>query len=367
MATAGGGMAAPCWVLRCCSCRLFQAQQAKRSAKWSCSVCGQRQALLKVYGRGSGRDCRHHVQKLNSLQAEAEEAIARTARCIEECVNDNEKTAAHGEESSVQQEGRVEVSRWSKYLDKDSEDQEEEEESTEGQQFCSWRKNAVEKQRKQQKRFLYSDVQEHSEENGAFQLAYQAKKHKKCSVAVPDQGDGDAVSADSTVPAVCQAVVPQENTQPPTACTKPSKWEKFLSCSDHSENAARVTLSPQDGSGTLGQHSTTAVSTATRYSEQAQSALPPNKGFKFKKSNISTEQLALEPPGSMLPSISCSQGKGALVKEPQGQLLWAGTGTLEAATGPPTISPVNHNARPKPSSISCEHLFCTGEEFDDDF
>uniref|UniRef100_A0A8B9D5R1 MRN complex-interacting protein N-terminal domain-containing protein n=1 Tax=Anser cygnoides TaxID=8845 RepID=A0A8B9D5R1_ANSCY len=61
-------MAAPCWVLRCCSCRLFQAQQAKRSAKWSCSVCGQRQALLKVYGRGSGRDCRHHVQKLNSLQ-----------------------------------------------------------------------------------------------------------------------------------------------------------------------------------------------------------------------------------------------------------------------------------------------------------
>lgn len=192
-------------------------------------------------------------------------------------------------------------------------------------------------------------------------------QHKKCSVAVPDQGDGDAVSADSTVPAVCQAVVPQENTQPPTACTKPSKWEKFLSCSDHSENAARVTLSPQDGSGTLGQHSTTAVSTATRYSEQAQSALPPNKGFKFKKSNISTEQLALEPPGSMLPSISCSQGKGALVKEPQGQLLWAGTGTLEAATGPPTISPVNHNARPKPSSISCEHLFCTGEEFDDDF
>lgn len=32
--------------------------------------------------------------------------------------------------------------------------------------------------RKQQKRFLYSDVQEHLEENGAFQLAYQAKKVK---------------------------------------------------------------------------------------------------------------------------------------------------------------------------------------------
>ncbi|XP_035194457.1 MRN complex-interacting protein isoform X2 [Oxyura jamaicensis] len=361
-------MAAPCWVLRCCSCRLFQAQQAKRSAKWSCSVCGQRQALLKVYGRGSGRDCRHHVQKLNSLQGEAEEAIARTTRCIEESVNDNENIAARGEDSSVQQEGRIEVSRWSKYLDKGSEDQEEEEEeSTERQQFCSQRKNAVEEQRKQRKRFLYSDVQEHSEENGAFQLAYQAKKHKKCSIPVPDQGDGNAVSADSIVPAVCQSVVLRENTQPPTACTKPSKWEKFLSCSDDSENAARVTLSPQDGSGRLGLHRTTAVSIATGCTEEAQSALPPSTGFKFRKSSTSTEQLALKPPGSMLPSNSCSQGKDALVKEPQSQLLRAGTGILDAATGPPTTPPVKCNTGPKPSSISRERLFCTGEEFDDDF
>ncbi|NWZ20719.1 MRNIP protein, partial [Asarcornis scutulata] len=326
--------------------------------------CPPRCLSPQVYGRGSGRDCRHHVQKLNSLQGEAEEAIARTARY------GRGGTAGARLTRTVSTAGGwagVEVSRWSKYLDKDSEDQEEEEESTEGQQFCSWRKNAVEEQRKQQKRFLYNDVQEHSEENGAFQLAYQAKKHKKCSIAVPDQGDGDAGSADSTVPAVCQAVVPQENTQPPAACTKPSKWEKFLSCSDDSENAARVTLSPQDGSGTLGQHSTTAVSTATRYSEQAQSALPPGTGFKFKKSNTSTEQFALEPPGSMLPSISCSQGKDTLVKEPQGQLLGAGTGTLEAATGPPAASPVDHNTKPKPSSISHERLFCTGEEFDDDF
>jgi len=36
--------------------------------------------LLQVYGQGSGRDCRLHVQKLNLLQGEAEEAAARTAR-----------------------------------------------------------------------------------------------------------------------------------------------------------------------------------------------------------------------------------------------------------------------------------------------
>lgn len=42
--------------------------------------CPPRCLSPQVYGRGSGRDCRHHVQKLNSLQGEAEEAIARTAR-----------------------------------------------------------------------------------------------------------------------------------------------------------------------------------------------------------------------------------------------------------------------------------------------
>ncbi|GAB0195905.1 MRN complex-interacting protein [Grus japonensis] len=195
------------WVLRCCSCRLFQVQQAKRSGKWSCSVCGQRQAVQKVYGQGSGLDCRHHVQKLNLLQGEAEEAIGRTPWCVEESVTDSKNIAAQREDSSVQQEGRAKVSRWSKYLDEDSEDQEdgEEEAVTERQQFCSWRKNTVEEQRKQQKSFLSSDVQEYAEENGVFQLAYRAKKvktseHKKC--LVPDRDDGDTVPGDSMVPAV---------------------------------------------------------------------------------------------------------------------------------------------------------------------
>ncbi|XP_040538692.1 MRN complex-interacting protein isoform X2 [Gallus gallus] len=319
-------MAASCWVLRCCSCRRFQAQQAKRSGKWSCSVCGQRQALQKVYGQGSGRDCRLHVQKLNLLQGEAEEAAARTARYIEECENDNRSAAVLRENNLVQQGGRTEVSRWSKYLDKGSEDQEEGEEegSTERQQFCSQRKNAVEERRKKQKSFLYSDVQENSEEDGAFQLANQAKKHKKCSTAVPDEDD---VSADSVVPTVFESIVPQQNNQPPAACTKPSKWEKYLSYSNNcSENAVLATLSPQDGSGRLGPHSTTA-------------------------------------PGSVLPSISCSGEKDALAKEPQSQVLWAGAGDFNSGSRPPAPTHV----RPKPHTTSCERLFCTGDDFDDDF
>ncbi|XP_009980077.1 PREDICTED: UPF0544 protein C5orf45 homolog, partial [Tauraco erythrolophus] len=290
-----------------------------------------------VYGEGSGLDCRRHVQKLNLLQGEAEEAVGWTSRCTEDSVNDSKNTAAQHEDSSVQQEGRAEVSRWSKYLDKDGEDEEDGEEKAgaKRQWFCSQRKNAVEEQRKYQDSFLSSDVHEYAEENGVFQLAYQAKKRKKSVVAVPDQDGGDAVSAERMVSAVCEPIVPEESTQTPTACTKPSKWEKFLSCSDnHSENAARVSLSPQEGSGRLGPHSSTT-------------------------------------PGTMVPSTSCTVEEDVLFRDPQSQGLRARSGVLESAPGRCCLhgmraDVLNSGTGPKLSTISCEQLFCTGEEFDDD-
>ncbi|NXL56411.1 MRNIP protein, partial [Chordeiles acutipennis] len=334
--------------------------------------------FLQVYGQGSGLECRHHVQKLNLLQGEAEEAIGWTSRYVEESINDSKNIAAQREDSSVQQEGRAEVSRWNKYLDKDSEDQEDGEEAagTERQQFCSWRRITVEEQRKQQKSLLSSDVHEYAEENGAFQFAHQAKKRKKYSVAVADEDDGDAVSGDSMVPVACESVMPEENVQTPTACTKPSKWEKFLSCSDnYSKNAARVTLSPQEGSGRLGLHSTTAAGAgvARRCSEQAGRTLPQGTGFEFKKYVASTEHLASKLPGTVVPSTSCSAEEDVLFKEPQSPVIRAGSGVSEAAAecccsdSPRRANSLPHgDTGPKPSSVSCEGLFCTGEEFDDD-
>ncbi|XP_065500422.1 MRN complex-interacting protein [Caloenas nicobarica] len=375
-------MAQRFWALRCCSCRRFQVQQAKRSGKWSCSVCGQRQAVQKVYGQGSGLDCRHHVQKLNLLQGEAEEAIGWTYRCVEEPVNARKNIAAQCEDSLVQQEGRAEVSRWSKYLDKDSEDQEDgqEEAGTEKQRFCSQRNNTMEDQRKQQKSFCSSDAQEYAEENGDFQLAYRAKKvktseRKKYLVAAHAQDVGDTVSGVSVVPPVSESIVPEENIQTPIACTKPSKWEKFLSCSDNcSQDAARVTLSPQEGSGRLGLHSAAAADAdmTSRCSEKAGRSLPQGTGFEFKKCVASTEQLVTKLPGPMVPSISHSVEKNVF-KEPQSQLIRAGAGVLETTAGKCCLdSPrgtntlSNWSTSPKPSSVPCEPLFCTGEEFDDD-
>ncbi|NWV56355.1 MRNIP protein, partial [Daphoenositta chrysoptera] len=311
----------------------------------------------QVYGQGSGLECRRHVQKLNLLQGEAEEALGWTSWCVEDSVNDSKNRAAQHEDSSVQQEGRTEGSRWSKYLDQESEDQEDDEEEAalERQQFCSQRKNIVGEQRKQQKRFLSSDVPEHAEESGVSQLVYQAKKHKKCFVAVPDGHDGDAGSGGSMVPAVCEAAVPEENTQPSTACTKPSKWGKFLSCPDNSgENAAAVTMALQESSGAVGLDSTTAGG-AWRCLGQAGRALPQGSGFKFEECIAGTEDLASRPPSS-----SCSV-EGVL-REAQSQVPRAGS-AAETTGRANTLT--YSNPGPKLSNI-CEQLFCTGEEFDDD-
>ncbi|XP_063205229.1 MRN complex-interacting protein isoform X2 [Chroicocephalus ridibundus] len=386
MARAGGGMAAPFWALRCCRCRLFQVQQvgAGRAGPGSglragtdplCALLGQAEREVELQrvrpAAGGAEGLWPRVRpRLSAPRPE----IKLAAGCVEESVNDSKNVAAQREDSSLQQEGRAEVSRWSKYLDKDSEGQEdgEDEAGMERQQFCSRRKNTVEEQRKQQN-FLSSDVQDYAEENGAFQLAYGAKKRKKCVVAVADQDDGDAVSGDSMVPAVCESVAPEENTQTPTACTKPSKWEEFLSCSDScSKNAARVTLSPQEGSGRLELHSTTAADdgVASRCLEQAGRALPPGTGFEFKKHVANTERLALKLLGT---SSSCSVEDDVLFGEPQSQLIRAGSGVSGPTAGRCCLESmrranalVNCNTGPNPSSVSCEHLFCTGEEFDDD-
>ncbi|NXD25829.1 MRNIP protein, partial [Spelaeornis formosus] len=323
---------------------------------------------VQVYGQGSGLECRRHVQKLNLLQGEAEEALGWISWYEEDSANDSKNRAAH-EGSSVPtkiREGRAEGSRWSKYLDQESEDQEDDEEEAalERQQFCSKRKNTVGEQRKHQKCFLSSDVPEVAEESEVSQLVCQAKKMRtteKCFVAVPDGHDGDAGSRSSVVPAVSESAVPEHNTQPPAPFTKPSKWGKFLSLSDNSrESAAAVTTALQEGSGGVGLGSTTAAG-AWRCSGQAARALPQGIGLEFKKGGASTEDLA--------PS-RCSAEDG--LREPQSPMLRGGI-TAETPAGRCCLDTteradtlVTSNPGPKLSSISCKQLFCTGEEFDDD-
>ncbi|XP_023599650.1 MRN complex-interacting protein isoform X2 [Myotis lucifugus] len=85
-------------VLRCCRCRLFQAHQMKKSLKWTCKACGEKQSFLRAYGEGSGADCRRHVQKLNLLQGQLSEASPRSR---EEPVNADKENAGPGQAEHV--------------------------------------------------------------------------------------------------------------------------------------------------------------------------------------------------------------------------------------------------------------------------
>nr|XP_005295889.1 MRN complex-interacting protein isoform X1 [Chrysemys picta bellii] len=238
-------------VLRCCSCGTFQVHQVKKSKKWSCKVCGEKQMLLKAYGQGSGSDCRRHVQKLNLLRAGTEVAAEGTSWYIEEPVNnDKENTGVPQEENVGWQEEDVEfsplVSRWNKYLDKDSEDQEEEV-YTDREQVYSHKKNIVEEQRKRKSSFYHNDALECFEEKGMYGLTGQAKKVKtfesrKDSPTVADQACGDYI---------CNSVVVPENTPAPESTNVTvSKWGKFFP-SPSSHNTGYITLAAQMSSWKL--------------------------------------------------------------------------------------------------------------------
>lgn len=59
-------------VVRCHSCKTFQVHQVKKTNKWVCRICNEKQSVVKIYGKGAAKACRKHVQKLNMIQGERE-------------------------------------------------------------------------------------------------------------------------------------------------------------------------------------------------------------------------------------------------------------------------------------------------------
>ncbi|XP_070595195.1 MRN complex-interacting protein isoform X1 [Erythrolamprus reginae] len=93
-------------VLRCCSCHIFQVQQVKKSKKWNCKICDEKQSILKVFGQGSGVDCRHHVQKLNLLQGEQDHTPVSKPRNKESGPIVDENMAVHIKEKTDWEDSR---------------------------------------------------------------------------------------------------------------------------------------------------------------------------------------------------------------------------------------------------------------------
>ncbi len=60
-------------VVQCHACRTFCVQMEKKVPKWKCAICGQQQAMQRVYARSSkAKDCREVVTKYNAARGEAE-------------------------------------------------------------------------------------------------------------------------------------------------------------------------------------------------------------------------------------------------------------------------------------------------------
>ncbi|XP_050673395.1 MRN complex-interacting protein [Leptidea sinapis] len=62
-------------VLRCYKCLVFQVHQTKKSNKWTCKLCEEKQSMKRHYGIGTNKECRMHVQKLNMIQGDQADAI----------------------------------------------------------------------------------------------------------------------------------------------------------------------------------------------------------------------------------------------------------------------------------------------------
>nr|XP_057913726.1 MRN complex-interacting protein [Doryrhamphus excisus] len=106
-------------VVKCFSCLSFQVQQVKKVKKWTCKLCGEKQSLLKEFGRGSGADCRRHVQKMNAMRgAMLEESDTQSLWNQEDEAGNEERN----DDQVRTQVGFTQVSRWSKYLDPPKED-----------------------------------------------------------------------------------------------------------------------------------------------------------------------------------------------------------------------------------------------------
>lgn len=117
--------------MSCASLFFCNHQQVKKSNKWVCKVCGEKQSIKKVYAQGTGLDCCKHVQKLNLKQGEAQEA-----RDLISCNDENPSSCDFSENTPLagnvkinqgtncnSQEGFSKgVSKWEKFLEISSTD-----------------------------------------------------------------------------------------------------------------------------------------------------------------------------------------------------------------------------------------------------
>lgn len=248
-------------VLRCYSCQTFQVQIVKKVPKWQCKVCNEKQSVLKVYAKGSGKDCRQYVQDLNMQQG------LLAAEHSSENTNDPQDGGTYPEEYQEFPRNNDQPSKWSDYLeDKNNECQPsfnddviENDNSGHHEMSSSLRESTLNPRVSKWKNYLEDENEEEGEEEeegvydsdlkqynldlGQFNHPSRSKKRKinQCEGFTQPVEDFQPTSAllnsalpvnDSKKSAVRKSFDVEENSQAVTLLqsskSRTSKWSQFI-------------------------------------------------------------------------------------------------------------------------------------------
>ncbi|XP_032952094.1 MRN complex-interacting protein isoform X3 [Rhinolophus ferrumequinum] len=311
-------------------------EAVKKSLKWTCKACGEKQSFLRAYGEGSGADCRRHVQKLNLLQGQVSEMSLRS---LEEPGNaDEEKDAGlgHTDHMILQEKPKPSENRWLKYIARGSRELGPEA----GACFNSWPSSTTEK----------PDPPFHTSLPRKRRWS-QSTTQPLCSPDGQDLGDSEVTLETQKDPTGLTGKVREGNShedwntraltgpwgEPPRPVQKSSKWERFLF--------------PPGNSSHVHTESPTPLHRHPRPAAQAEEGTPraqtPREGSLSRMPGVLQLPLATHTPTS---------GPKRPFKETP-EHLW-GTGS-RAEAGPSV-----RGAQEPPLVRLCD-LFNTGEDFDD--
>ncbi|XP_066267190.1 uncharacterized protein [Branchiostoma lanceolatum] len=159
-------------VIRCFSCETFQVHQVKKSKKWNCKLCGAKQSVRKEYGRGTGADCRRHVQKLNMMRGTLDSAPPACEDSEEEWQESTEDATAAQYDYT---DDGLQHSKWEKFVaSSDLKPDDKDPSDSEDAQFTTDKNRFQQKKRK-------------GKRQGERTQTYDRQgKRQRCQVTVPD-------------------------------------------------------------------------------------------------------------------------------------------------------------------------------------
>ncbi|XP_017080711.1 MRN complex-interacting protein [Drosophila eugracilis] len=101
-------------VIQCLKCKMYQVDFVKKTKKWQCKICRERQDFLKEFFRGSSAECRNQVQQMNLVRGIREE------RRMEDLFITAREKLEHSKENCEKQENTLpkkETNKWASYVD----------------------------------------------------------------------------------------------------------------------------------------------------------------------------------------------------------------------------------------------------------